>query len=118
MRRSDQPFASINRHISGPVSISNGHVQNLNVRIRLPPLFPQDFKYAGDRFANIMLKLINGITLGVAARKCRDLSPKAALWIFVDDYGVVLHLSIFPQKNSAPSIPKFPSPCRGVQWPR
>lgn len=77
------------------------------LRIRLPTLFFQNLKYADDSFPDVVLQLIYRFALGVAARQSWNLSPKAALRIFVDDNGVVLHASIFPHQAS-----RFRSP-----WP-
>ena len=67
----------------------------MNLRIGLAPLFFQNFEYAADGFADIVLQLIDRLTLGVAAWEGRDLCPKAAVRIFMDDNGIVLHVSIF-----------------------
>lgn len=53
-----------------------------------------------------MLELIYGFALGIAAREGRDLSPEAAIRVFMDDNGVILHVSILSQADSPVSIPK------------
>ncbi len=42
-----------------------------------------------------MFESIRRFVLGIAARKGWNLSPKAAPWVLVDDYGVVLKGSVF-----------------------
>jgi hypothetical protein len=74
-------------------------VQNPNVRIRLTPLFLQDFQDPGDGFTDIVLELIYRFTLGVAAREGRNLSPKAAVSVLMDDNGAILRVAIFLQKG-------------------
>ena len=59
-----------------------------------PPFLLEDFEYSADSLTDIVLQLINRFTLGIAAREGRDLSPEAAVRIFMDDYGVMLHVSI------------------------
>lgn len=41
-----------------------------------------------------MLELIYRFALGIAAREGWDLSPKAAIQVFMNDNGVILHASI------------------------
>ena len=48
-----------------------------------------------------MLKLIDRLALGIAARKSWSLSPKTAIRVFMDDNGVVLHPSFLSQAASA-----------------
>src|ERR1017187_1997270 len=84
----------------GPrIRFSNGDVHKLTIRIRLLTLLPHDFEHAGNRFADIALELVDGFTLGIAARERGDLTPKATLRIFVDDNCVLLHASVFPQST-------------------
>ena len=44
-----------------------------------------------------MLKLIYRFSLGIAAREGGHLSPEAAIWVFMNDNGVILHVSILSQ---------------------
>jgi hypothetical protein len=48
-----------------------------------------------------MSKLIDRFALGIAPWKGRDLSPKTAIRLFMDDDGVMLHASILPQTVKA-----------------
>lgn len=67
------------------------------MRLRRAPLLLQDFEYASDGFADFMPELIDGFALGIAAREGWDLSPETAIRVFVEDNGVILHVSILSQ---------------------
>src|ERR1035441_9092716 len=94
MRWWDHPFASIYRHMSGPLIVFKrlrpGFVRSNPV----PALLFQDLEHAADGLANIVLKLIDRFALRVAAWERRNLSPKTAVRIFMDDDGEILHISI------------------------
>lgn len=66
------------------------------------PLLPQDLDHAGDCFADVMLKVVNRLALRIAARKSWYFSPKSAMGVFMNDNGVILHVSIFSQQASEP----------------
>lgn len=66
------------------------------MRLRFPTFFLQDFEYARDGFADVIPELIHGFALRVAAWQRRNLAPKSAIRIFMDDNRVFLHASIFP----------------------
>ena len=57
----------------------------------------QDLEHAADGLANIVLKLIDRFALGIAAREGWDLPPKNRHRVFMDDNGVILHVSILSQ---------------------
>ena len=72
---------------------SNRYLQNLNARLRLPPLLLH-LEDAGDGLSDVLLQLIDGLALRVAARKGWNLAPKPAVRILMNDNGVILHVSI------------------------
>ena len=84
----------MSRHISGPVTDFK-LLQDLNVRVRLASLFPQNFQYPSYRFADVVLEFIHGLPLRIATRQGWNLCPKSAFRVFVNDNSVVLHVLIF-----------------------
>jgi hypothetical protein len=81
------------------------HIQDLNVRVRLPSLFPQNFQYPCNRLADVVFEFIHRFPLRIAAWEGWNLCPKSAFRVFVDDNSVVLHALIFSQWPTGVSIP-------------
>ena len=61
--------------------------------------------YPGNGLADVVLEFIHGFALRIAAREGRNLCPKSALRVFVDDNSVVLHALIFSQRKTDVPIP-------------
>jgi len=54
----------------------------------------RQFEYTGNCFADVLLEFLDRFALRIASRKGGNLSPKAALRVFMDDNGVALHALI------------------------
>ena len=68
--------------------ISNRHIQDLDVRVRLPSLFPQNFQYPGNGLADAVREFIHGLPLRIAARKGWNLRPESTFRVFVDKWPI------------------------------
>jgi hypothetical protein len=95
MRLSDQPFASMIRHISGPVIDFKPPHPGFECSSPAPAPVPSELQYPGNGLVDVVLEFIHGFPLRIAAREGWNLCPKSAFRVFVDDNSVVLHGLIF-----------------------
>jgi hypothetical protein len=61
----------------------------------------EDCEDAGDGFAEVVHEFGEGVGLGVAAREGGHFGPEAAVRLFVDHDGILLHSLILAQASSA-----------------
>ena len=92
--RLDQP------HISRPVIAFKPQRPRFGWSNPVPALLPQDFDYTGDGFADVALEFLDCLALRVASRKSENLTPIAALRVFMDHNGEVPRVAI-PRKSEA-----------------